>query len=351
MHDALRIIDANANRAREALRVMEDAARFALDDAALSREIKTLRHGLREALEPVADRLADHRDTPGDVGTQISTPTEMSRDTLPGVAQAAGKRLSEALRSIEEYAKLLDERGRVAPAVERLRYAGYTLEQRLNAALRPARPASWRVCLLLTETLCTHHPWPAVLEQALAAGVDCVQVREKDLPTRDLERRVSEVMRLVGEQQDDRARAVIVNDRADVAAACGADGVHLGQGDMSAAGARRAFGRSLTVGVSTSCLAEAKRAKADGADYCGVGPMFATTTKHKDHIVGPSYARAYADWAGLPGLAIGGITAGNASEVAATGVTGMAVSSAVCSAAEPGAAARALVEAISSVPR
>jgi len=205
------------------------------------------------------------------------------------------------------------------------------------------------VCLLLTESLCTHHPWQAVLEQALAAGVDCVQVREKQWATRAVVRRVGEVLDVVRAHEGGQGRvAVIVNDRADVAAACGADGVHLGQGDMSPAGARRAFGRSLLVGVSTSRLDEAQRAHADGADYCGVGPMFATTTKHKDTIVGPGYAQRFAAWGGVPGLAIGGIGPTNIDQVLAAGARGVAVSGAVCAADDPGGVAQVLVDAVAS---
>jgi len=351
MHDAFRIIDANANRAREALRVMEDAARFALDDATLSHMAKTVRHGLREALAPIAAELEQHRDTPGDVGTQITTPAEQSRDGLAGVVRAAGKRLSEALRSIEEYSKLLGDHMEAASqtpqAIERLRYAGYTLEQRLNEAMQPGRPSSWRLCVLLTESLCTHHPWQAVLEQAVAGGADCVQLREKQMAGHALEARAADVVERVREHRGDGHHvSVIINDRADIAAGCGADGVHVGQEDMGVAAIRRAFGRSLLVGVSTSRLDEAAQALEDGADYCGVGPMHATSTKRKDHIVGPGYAQAFARWGGLPGLAIGGITSATIAAVAATGITGVAVSGAVCGSPDPRGVTTRLIETL-----
>ncbi len=109
MSTALRLIDANANRAREALRVMEDVARFSLDDAALCAALKSLRHDLRAALEPLESRgnLLAWRDSPGDVGATISTHAEGVRHSLRDVAAAAAKRLTEALRAIEECAKTL----------------------------------------------------------------------------------------------------------------------------------------------------------------------------------------------------------------------------------------------------
>src|SRR5262245_34337303 len=109
MSSIARIIDANANRGREALRVMEDAARFGLNDAKLTEQLKSLRHDLRAALDLLPPGILEgNRDTPGDVGTDISTSAEMNRHTLLDVVVAAGKRLSESLRSIEECCKTLN---------------------------------------------------------------------------------------------------------------------------------------------------------------------------------------------------------------------------------------------------
>ena len=339
-----RILDANANRAREALRTMEEAARFLLNDAVLSADLKQLRHDFAAALAGLPD-LALTRDTPGDVGTAITTSAEGSRGSVADVAAAAGRRLTEALRALEEYGKLLP----TPPAIEPLRYRAYEIERRLSLALQPGLPRQWRLCLLLTESLC-RKPWAEVLEAAVDHGVDCVQVREKDLEAGPLLARVRDVMARVGDRT-----TVIVNDRPDVAAAAGAHGVHLGQGDLPCAEVRKQFGRQLIVGVSTSHLDEARSAPADdGADYCGVGPMFPTTTKHKPVLVGPDYLKAYVAWAGevspangLSHLAIGGIHAGNLSELLHdAGVRGIAVSSAICSADDPAAATRTLLAAL-----
>src|SRR5688572_18768258 len=105
---SLRILDANANRAREALRVMEDYARFALNHQGLSEELKQLRHGLAEVLREYLTEAILHRDVAGDVGTDIKTPAEARRETLNDVVIAAGKRLGEALRVIEEVLKTVN---------------------------------------------------------------------------------------------------------------------------------------------------------------------------------------------------------------------------------------------------
>jgi thiamine-phosphate pyrophosphorylase len=163
-----RILDANVNRAREAMRVMEDAARFALNDEALSAELKSLRHDLRAALASLPEGwLEANRDTPGDVGSAISTEGEMSRANLADVIIAAGKRLAEALRVIEETAKTVD--ADMAREIESLRYRAYDLDQRLTLRLGSGRAKQWRLCLLLTKAMC-RRPWREVLEGAISAG-------------------------------------------------------------------------------------------------------------------------------------------------------------------------------------
>ncbi|MEX2214359.1 MAG: thiamine phosphate synthase [Phycisphaeraceae bacterium] len=341
MPSVLRILDANANRAREALRVMEEAARFILDDEKLMRRLKELRHDLATTMCGVPG-LEANRDTTGDVGTTVSTPTEQSRESVVDVAIAAGKRLSEALRSIEEYGKTLGDRvgpSGFASAIEKLRYRGYILEQNLTQALGTGRARQWRLCVLLTESLCTQRSWKDVLAAALDGGADCIQLREKELDAGWLMERASFIV----EQCRSRA-SVIINDRPDIALLSGADGVHLGQTDLSVAHVRRLAGKQLLIGVSTSNLSQAKRALAEGADYCGVGPMFATTTKHKPVLAGPDYLRQYLEWNRLPHLAIGGITAENLPELVAAGVQGIAVSSSVCGAADPAAVVRKMLE-------
>jgi len=316
---------------------MEEAARFILDDASLTAGLKTLRHDLVAVISPVLDPAA-HRDVEGDVGTRISTEGERCRAGVASVAIAAGRRLGEALRAIEEYAKTIDPE--VAAAVEALRYRGYALEQRLLKALGGERRPPWRVCVILGEASCAGRPWREVAEAVAGGQPDCIQVREPGLADRALLERVREVVAMAAGRS-----AVIVNDRPDIAALAGADGVHLGQGDLPCAQVRRLAGRPLIIGVSTSRLAEAQRALADGADYCGVGPMFPSTTKAKPVIVGPDYLREYLAWGGLPHLAIGGITPDNVHELVAAGAQGIAVSAAVCGADDPAGAIERLRDA------
>jgi thiamine-phosphate pyrophosphorylase len=326
-----RILDANANRAREALRVMEDAARFILDDQNLSKQLKQLRHGLADALRKIPD-LSAWRDTPNDVGTTITTKTEMTRTGAADTAVAAGKRLSEALRSIEEYGKTLTPAAcGFAQTIESLRYQGYALEQKLNTALGSGKAKQWQLCVLISESLCPKGDWLRVAEAAISGGADCIQLREKQLDAGELLSRAQQLVTLCRPKNV----TVILNDRPDIALLANADGVHLGQTDLPCKEARKLVGNQLLIGVSTSNLNQAKQAHADGADYCGLGPMFPTTTKHKPVIAGPEYLKQYLIWNKLPHLAIGGITPTNLGELTSLGVQGIAVSSAICASDDP----------------
>ncbi|MBL9032323.1 MAG: thiamine phosphate synthase [Phycisphaerae bacterium] len=337
----LRMLDANTNRAREGLRVLEDIARFALDHDALAREAKTLRHALTDAIAsiPGAQRLGllGSRDTPGDVGTVAHTPAE--RAGLPSLAASAGARTTEALRVIEESSKSL---GGSAEPIERLRYRAYTLDRDLGLALGRRDAPQWRLCVLLTASLCTHVPWDGVAARAIEGGADCLQLREKSLEAGELLTRARVLVALA--RRGPRAVHVVINDRPDVALLAEADGVHLGQSDLPIADTRRLAGHRLWIGVSTSSIEQARDAVRSGADYCGIGPMFPTTTKHKDRIVGPDYLAEYLRdpiLAACPHLAIGGINVGNVASL--RGVRGVAVSSTVCNSPDPAAACREIL--------
>jgi thiamine-phosphate pyrophosphorylase len=342
------MIDANANRAAEGLRVAEDVARFALDHKDLARQLKDLRHGLAAALAalPGGDllRLA-HRDTEGDVGTAIKATAEASRAGLRSIAAAAMARVTQALRVIEESTKSLAPT--TAPAFEALRYRAYTVERDLLLALPTGRAPQWRLCVLITESLC-RHPWDEVAAAAIDGGADCLQLREKSLSARELTARAAALVTLAKQSRC----AAIINDRPDVALITGADGVHLGQDDLTVAHTRALAGDRLLVGVSTHNLDEATRAAHSGADYCGVGAMFPTATKARE-TSGVEYLRAYLaspTLAAIPHLAIGGIAPDNIGLLNGAGVRGVAVSSCVCAADDPAAVCRALIAAGAPTP-
>jgi len=330
------LIDANANRGREALRVLEDYARFALNDERLSREIKNLRHELTGVLRTLLSEAIVHRDTPGDVGTAIKTPTEQARRDLADVVTAAGKRAGEALRAIEEFLKI--DSPAEAAKTETFRYRLYAVEQQIALTLRPSqRFAGVRLYVLITESACKR-PWLQTAELAIQGGADCLQLREKELADSQLLARAVQLVQLCRKS----GVLCIINDRCDIALAADADGVHLGQDDLAAMVARRIIGNRKILGVSTHNLDQAHRAVTDGADYIGVGPVFKSDTKPRDFVAGLEYAAAAAREIAVPKVAISGIGPENVDKVVAAGISAVAVTAAVTGADDVAAAAREL---------
>jgi thiamine-phosphate pyrophosphorylase len=335
--DLGRILDASANRAREGLRVVEDYVRFALDDPGLTRRLKEVRHRLADALQGFdAELLAGARDTPGDVGTHIMTPSERVRENPRAVLAANFKRTAEALRSLEEYAKLLDVW--LAGRFEVLRYDVYTLEKLVMTAAAAARAFGEARLMVLVGGLPTMGDLTWVVGEALAGGADVIQLREKGLPDREWLRRAREVRILTAHA---RAR-LVVNDRPDLARLAGADAVHLGQDDVGVRDARRVVGPTMTVGVSTHDRAQLDAAVLAGAGYLGVGPVFTSETKSFADLAGLAFVRLAAESTSLPWFAIGGVNERTIDDAIEAGARRVAVSAAVVRADRPRAAAAAL---------
>jgi thiamine-phosphate pyrophosphorylase len=340
--DTARILDAAANRAREALRVIEDYCRFALDDAFLSGELKRLRHDLAAALATVpAGRLLEARETLRDVGTVISTEREGQRRSPREVAQANLKRLQEALRTLEEFGKLYGPD--LGQGVEALRYRSYTLERAILAGTDARqRLADARLYVLLTRSRCAAAlDW--TIREAAAGGATVFQLREKGRGDRELLELARDVRRWTREA----GALFLVNDRPDVARLAEADGVHLGQDDMPVKEARRILGPDTLIGVSTHDVAQLRQAILDGASYVGVGPTFASGTKEFAELAGLDFVRRASAETSLPAFVIGGVTAATICQAVAAGARRVAVSQAVCEADDPQTVAAQLLHALS----
>ncbi len=182
-------------------------------------------------------------------------------------------------------------------------------------------------------------------EAALAGGAKAVQLRDKELPGRELLELALRIRSLIDLRRP--GTLFLVNDRVDVAAAAGADGVHLGQEDLPCKEARRILGPEAVIGVSASTPEEARRAEKEGADYLGVGPIFPTPSK--GDAAPPLGLEGLAEvrrLTRLPLVAIGGITEENVREVMRAGADGIAVISAVYAAPDMEEAARRLTRLV-----
>ena len=215
------------------------------------------------------------------------------------------------------------------------------------------RPFDPTLYLVTDTALCRPRPVADVVRAAVAGGVTAVQVRDKDASRRELLALTRSVQAALVDRPD---VAVVVDDAVDVALLADADGVHVGQDDLPAAEVRAVLGRDRLLGLSVESAADldaALRLPPGTLDLVGLSPVWATPTKPE---AGPGLGldavrelAATARAAGLRAVAIGGIDASRAAAVAATGVDGVCVVSAVCAAPAPRAAAAALRAAITPV--
>ena len=332
-----RAVDANANRAREALRVVEDYTRFVVDDVVLTGEVKALRHSLVDLLDRVpAHFLLASRETLADVGTVITASGEMVRSSPADVARINLKRFQEAVRSLEEFSKLLTPD--LAAGFEALRYRSYTIEKAIGIGDHSrARLENCKLYVLLTGATCTASlDW--TIREAADGGADIFQLREKSLSDRELLERARNVRRWTRETRT----LFIVNDRPDIARLVEADGVHLGQDDLSVKEARAIVGPDALIGVSTHNPEQIRQAILHGASYVGVGPTFRSATKDFKALAGLDFVREATALTKLPAFVIGGVNAGNIREAVEAGARRVAVSAAVCQADDPRVAAARL---------
>jgi thiamine-phosphate pyrophosphorylase len=328
-----RILDATANRASEGLRVLEDYVRFGINSQYLTRELKTMRHDLVAIIAQLKPgELLSARDIVGDVGSEITTQSEQMRENLRDVVKANIKRLEQSLRSLEEYAKFSSSM--LGAACERLRYRTYQIEQHLfNDRERHERLEAARLYLLL-DGRSSLEEFRIVATQFVEAGADVIQLRDKQLTDRELIARGQLLHEIIhsanaSQQKDSHRPLFIMNDRVDLAVICEADGVHVGQDELSVSQVRQILGPAFLVGVSTHNFDQARQAFRDNADYIGVGPIFPSQTKDFSSFPGLDILKEIEVEKSRPAFAIGGVTLENVGLIRATGHNRVAVGNAV----------------------
>jgi thiamine-phosphate pyrophosphorylase len=201
----------------------------------------------------------------------------------------------------------------------------------------------WRLCFIADTEVLAGMDVLQIIGEAVAGGSTIIQLRTKKKATREflqIVMRATELLR-------PRKVPLIINDRVDIALACGADGVHLGQDDMPLPYARRLLGNKKLIGITASNPAEAVAAEKEGADYVGVGPVFLTSSKvDVPPVLGLDGLREIRGKIRLPILAVGGINVSNAGQVISAGADGVAVIRAIAASNNPRQAATELIEAI-----
>lgn len=197
-------------------------------------------------------------------------------------------------------------------------------------------PDIFRLYLVTDQSMLGGRSLADVVAAAVQGGFTCVQLREKQLDDHDMLAQAFLLKKLLTPY----GVPLVINDRIDIALACGADGLHLGQSDISVAQARRRLPSSMFIGLSVETLNDVRLSVTQAVDYLGVSPVFATPTKLDTQnpwgLAGLATVRTMTD---LPLVAIGGIHAGNVREVMRAGADGLALVSAICAADDPKASA------------
>ncbi len=320
------LIDANLDRAREGLRVVEDWCRFGLQQKDLVVTLKDWRQQLgAHHLEIYKKARATHKDQ----GIGLNHPAQENRTSTEEIIAANCSRVQEALRVLEEFTRATDPD--LAIIASKIRYGLYDLEITIiksTASKRLRQKLHYCNLCLITEQ---KKELASTISEALKAGVKMIQFRCKN--GSDLER-LAQAKELASLCRSHDA-LFIINDRLDLALAADADGIHLGQDDIPTETARRILGSEKLIGRSTHCLKQLRQAETEGADYLGVGPIFPTKTKPERKPSGISYLKEALEATQLPLFAIGGINSSTLDEVVSAGARKIAVIGAIMNAPNP----------------
>ena len=320
------LIDANLDRAREGLRVMEDWCRFGLKRNDFSIQIKDWRQILGAHHHNIYRKA---RLTAEDPAMGVSHPLQNNRSTPEEIFIANSSRVQEALRVIEEFTRITDPK--LSEVATTIRYKTYEIEIKvLNAKEYIEKTQRLENCSLYLLTSNKKNLKEIVI-QALEAGVKMVQYREKFLNDNEKVKQAKDLAIICKRYNS----LFIINDRIDIALAVDADGIHLGQEDIPTKIAREIVGTEKIIGRSTHCLEDIKNAEDEGCDYIGIGPIFHSATKKKLTPIGIDYLRKGLNKTLLPAFAIGGINSSNINELNQLNDLRIAVSDAIINSNDP----------------
>ena len=320
MNNLYRIVDANFNRTREGLRVLEELARFSSRNPVLTKTLRNLRHRISILTERSFPRpkLLANRCSETDPGRNFRPEKRTGKKDL---VLANSFRITESLRVLEEMVTLL--KPEATASFQDLRFSFYDLEKGLSVLYRKKLP-DYPVYVVIDPALIPGDPLSFV-KPLLDAGAKIFQLRAKKMPDR-LFLKLAQKIRLETKKFD---ACFIVNNRPDIAALSDADGLHLGQTDLPAIKARQIC-PDVLIGVSVRSVREAEKAIAEHVDYVAIGSIFPTASKEDVTIVGLKTLAEVTKVTGCtPLVAIGGITPENSGSVFESGADCVAVISAL----------------------
>ena len=336
--NALRIIDANSNRVREGLRVVEDISRFVLNDKNTALELKKIRHNITNSLKKFNINFIISRDSVKDVGISIKISSESKRTGFIELIKANMQRVEEGLRVLEETTKIVNQKA--CKKFKYIRFQIYTLEKKIIEKLKPK--IDFSLYIIIDRGFIKNKNVRTIINNVVRGNATVIQYRDKI--SSDIE--IINICKYIRNITMRHKIGFIVNDRVDIAVITGADGVHIGKSDMKIKSARQIIGDKI-IGITCHTVKESVLAQKNGADYIGFGPIFKTPTK--DFLPTPkgiNFIKCVKKKVTIPIVAIGGINIDNATSVIKAGADGIATVSAVLGSENIGNSCRKLYSLI-----
>ncbi len=320
------IIDANLDRAREGLRVLEDWARFGLGKEKYVERIKNFRQILGKNHLEVYKQSRNHIE---DKCKGLIHHEQSKRKTSEQIISSNSGRVQEALRVVEEFSRLNNyELSKIASEI---RYEIYTLEVdllSLSKCRKSVEILKENDLYVITDQ---KEHLLEIIEEILIAGVRIIQHRFKAGSDKDHLQEAIQIKNLCERYNS----LFIINDRVDIALASNADGIHLGQDDLDLKSARKLLGYSKIIGISANNEIDISNALKEGCDYIGIGPVFETTTKKNKKPLGIEKIKTLTKDLNIPWFAIGGIKSKNISYLKRNGVKKVALISQLMNSEHP----------------
>ncbi|WP_269623292.1 thiamine phosphate synthase [Prochlorococcus marinus] len=329
------LIDANLDRAREGLRVIEDWSRFAIKNKGLVITLKDWRHQLGQLHH---ESYKESRSINSDKGLGLGHDSQSKRVSAKQIVEANFARVQEALRVLEEFSRIYHPE--LSLTSSKIRYELYDFEKVFfkleKKQILLERMNSCKICLITHP----HKDLIKIISKALEAGITMVQYRCKESNDFDSISQAKELASLCKKHQC----LFIINDRVDIALATNADGVHLGQKDIPIDLARKLIGPEKLIGLSTHSLEEVYNANKQKCDYIGLGPVYKTQFKPELLAIGTELLKEAVKISQIPIFAIGGINEEKLSELQSTGINRIAVIHAIINSKDPFSTSKKLLE-------
>ena len=344
----MRLIDANLNRIREGLRVLEDIARFVLDDAALSEALKKMRHEIAGNNGRLQRQLLVSRKSEDDVGAFLKIQDNTGRNSLLDVTVANARRVEEALRVIEEVAKIPGS-GFDSEAFQRTRFSVYQIEQDMVTLLsrKNKRERIKGLCIIINLDILNGQNLREIVEEVIRAGAKVIQLRAEQCSPVKIFKAAQEIAQVCTAHDI----LFIICGHPDIAAVSGADGVQLQQGDLPLSQAHRILSIDRIIGCTVTSALQAHEADIQGADFLTTDPIFSSLSLREIKPVGLEILHEITEATVLPVIAVGGIDTGNIISVAKTGVSSCAVDVSTVESGSIENTTRELVVKIESISR